>query len=104
MIDDGANVKAWDPVGIDNFKKSYPHGITYCYSIEETIKDADICFIFTEWDEVKNFDLYNYSKLMNNPIVIDGRNCYDLVSVKNAKVVYDSIGRETINSLEMSLL
>ncbi|WP_026567975.1 UDP-glucose dehydrogenase family protein [Bacillus sp. UNC41MFS5] len=104
MMDDGANVKAWDQVGVSNFKKLYPHGITYCYSIDETIKDADVCFICTEWDEVKNYNLENFSKLMRNPIVIDGRNCYDLVSVKNAKIIYDSIGRETINSLEMSLL
>ena len=104
MIDDGANVKAWDPVGIDNFKKLYPHEITYCYSIEDALKDADLCFIFTEWDEVKNYNLENFSKLMRNPIVVDGRNCYDLVSAKNAKIIYDSIGRKTINSLEMSLL
>ncbi|KZD58112.1 MULTISPECIES: UDP-glucose dehydrogenase family protein [Bacillus] len=101
MIEGGANIRAWDPVGIDNFKKLYP-GVTYCYSIEDTLKDADVCFIFTEWDDVKNFDLGNYSKLMRNPIVIDGRNCYDLMSVKNEKIIYDSIGRETINSLEMS--
>ena len=104
MMEDGANVKAWDPVGIDNFKKLYPQGITYCYSIEETLKDADLCFIFTEWDEVKNFNLENYSKLMKNPIILDGRNCYDLTCVKNEKIIYDSIGRETINNLEMSFL
>ncbi|HFJ9404497.1 UDP-glucose dehydrogenase family protein [Bacillus cereus group sp. MYBK69-1] len=102
MIEDGANIRAWDPVGIDRFKKLYPNGVTYCYSIEDTLKDADVCFIFTEWDDVKNFDLGNYSKLMRNPIVIDGRNCYDLMSVKNEKIIYDSIGRETVNSLEMS--
>ena len=104
MIDDGANVKAWDPVGKDNFKKLFPHGITYCFSIEDALKDADLCFIFTEWDEVKNYNLENFSKLMRNPIVVDGRNCYDLVNAKNAKIIYDSIGRKTINSLEMSLL
>jgi len=104
MIEDGANVKAWDPVGIDNFKRLHPHGITYCYSIEDTLRDADVCFIFTEWDEVKNFGLENYSKLMKNPIVIDGRNCYDLKSVQNAKIIYDSIGRETINNLEVALV
>lgn len=104
MIEDGANVKAWDPVGMDNFKKIHPETVTYCYSIEETLKEADICFIFTEWDEVKDFDLSKYSKLMKNPIIIDGRNCYDLASVKNANVIYDSIGRETVNNLEVSLI
>ncbi|MED5119467.1 UDP-glucose 6-dehydrogenase [Priestia megaterium] len=104
MLEDGANVKAWDPIGIDNFKKVHPEDVTYCYSIEETLKDADVCFIFTEWDQVKHFDLANYSKLMKNPIVIDGRNCYDLENVKDAVMVYDSIGRETINNLEVSLI
>ncbi|MEM4998245.1 UDP-glucose dehydrogenase family protein [Priestia megaterium] len=104
MLEDGANVKAWDPIGIDNFKKVHPEDVTYCYSIEETLKDADVCFIFTEWDQVKHFDLSNYSKLMKNPIVIDGRNCYDLESVKDAAMVYDSIGRETIHNLEVSLI
>lgn len=104
MLEDGANVKAWDPIGIDNFKKVHPEDVTYCYSIEETLKDADVCFIFTEWDQVKHFDLKNYSKLMKNPIVIDGRNCYDLESVKDAAMVYDSIGRETIHNLEVSLI
>ncbi|MFJ5759263.1 UDP-glucose dehydrogenase family protein [Neobacillus sp. NPDC093182] len=104
MLEDGANVRAWDPVGIENFKKIHPIGIDYCYSIEETLKDADICFIFTEWDEVKELDLSKYRELMRNPVVLDGRNCYDLVSAKKANITYDSIGREAINSLEASLV
>ncbi|PGT72620.1 UDP-glucose dehydrogenase family protein [Priestia megaterium] len=104
MLEDGAKVKAWDPIGIDNFKKVHPEDVTYCYSIEETLKDADVCFIFTEWDQVKHFDLANYSKLMKSPIVIDGRNCYDLESVKKTNMIYDSIGRETIHNLEVSLI
>lgn len=104
MLENGANVKAWDPVGIENFKKLYSEGITYCYSIEETLKDADVCFIFTEWDQVKHLDISNFGKLMKTPIVIDGRNCYDLASAKKANMIYDSIGRETVNSLEPVLI
>ncbi|MEA3573925.1 UDP-glucose dehydrogenase family protein [Peribacillus frigoritolerans] len=104
MIEDGANVKAWDPVGIENFKKKYPDEITYCNTIEDTIKDTDICFIFTEWDQVKSFDLSKYSKLMKTPIVLDGRNCYDLPSARKANIIYDSVGRETISSFKFSLV
>ncbi|MEO2075937.1 MAG: UDP-glucose/GDP-mannose dehydrogenase family protein [Bacillus sp. (in: firmicutes)] len=104
MLEDGANVKAWDPVGIDNFSKLQLGSINYYSTIEETLKNADVCFIFTEWEEIKNFDLSYYSKLMKTPIILDGRNCYDLTSAQNAKVIYDSIGRETINSLEMALI
>ncbi|QYF84827.1 UDP-glucose/GDP-mannose dehydrogenase family protein [Brevibacterium sp. PAMC21349] len=104
MIEDGANVKAWDPVGVENFKKKYPDEITYCNTIEGTIMDADVCFIFTEWDEVKSFDLSKYTKLMKTPIVLDGRNCYDLTSARKANIIYDSVGRETISSFEVSLV
>lgn len=48
MLEDGATVKAWDPVGMNNLQKRYPDEINYCYSIEETLKDADVYFIFTE--------------------------------------------------------
>ena len=36
---------------------------------------------------------------MNEPIVIDGRNCYSLEDLKEIKIVYDSIGRKTIKNL-----
>jgi UDPglucose 6-dehydrogenase len=97
MLEDGAHVKAWDPVGVKNFKKLHPDDVTYCDTIEETIKDADVCFIFTEWDEVKTFDLTKYAELMKTPIVLDGRNCYRLKDAARAKVIYDSVGRETVN-------
>lgn len=97
LLDDGAIIKAYDPIGEKNFKKFYPNEITYCTSMEETLKDADICFIFTEWDFVKNFEISKYEKLMRRPIVIDGRNCYNLDDIRNTKITYDSIGRETIN-------
>ncbi|WMX54273.1 UDP-glucose/GDP-mannose dehydrogenase family protein [Peribacillus sp. R9-11] len=104
MIEGGANIKAWDPAGVNNFKKIYPSEVIYCETIEETIEDADICFIFTEWDEVKNFDINNYSKLMKHPIILDGRNCYDVNHTKNANIVYDSIGRATIKNYEFAIV
>ena len=78
LLDDGAKVKAWDPVGVKNFKKHYPDEIEYCDTIEETITDADICFIFTEWEDVTQFDVNLYKKLMKKPIILDGRNCYSI--------------------------
>lgn len=98
LLEDGAHVKAWDPVGAENFKKLYPKKVDYCSSIEETLKDADICFIFTEWDEVKKFDIKKYEQLMRKPIVLDGRNCYSLDAFADTKIVYNSIGRKTVNS------
>jgi len=99
ILEDGADIYAYDPVGMSNFKRIYPNEITYCNTIEETLKDADICFIFTEWDYVKNMDMASFEKLMRKPIIIDGRNCFDLEEAKKHKIIYDSIGRESIKNL-----
>lgn len=96
MLEDGAKVKAWDPVGVENYKKFYPNEIQYCDTIENTIEDADICFIFTEWREVKEMDVLLYKALMRHPIVLDGRNCYKLDQFEGTGITYDSIGRATV--------
>ena len=100
MLDDGAHVKAWDPVGTENFKKRSLGDIKYCDTIEETLDGADLCFIFTEWPEVKNLDISLFSKKMRQAIIIDGRNCYALDRMEQQPVIYHSIGRRTIVNLE----
>ncbi len=95
LLDDGANIKAWDPVAVENYKKFYPNEINYCDTIEETLKDADI-FIFTEWQEVKDLPAETYRKLMKKAIILDGRNCYEPKKFEGTGVVYDSVGRSVV--------
>jgi len=104
LIDDGAEVIAYDPVGIDNFKKIYPTEITYVKTPEETLKDADIAFIFTEWNEIKSLDLSVYEELMNTPIILDGRNCYKINEIQGRKIDYYSIGRKSVLNLEKNVM
>ena len=96
MLDDGATVKAWDPVGVENYKKKYPDELQYCDTIEETLKDADIRFIFTEWQEVKDLKPEDFKRLMKKAIVLDGRNCYIPETFSGSGVVYNSIGRTIV--------
>lgn len=98
LLEDGAKVKAWDPVGVENFKKKFPDELQYCQTIEETLKDADICFIFTEWPQVKQLDISLYKELMRKAIVLDGRNCYNVKDFEGTGIVYDSIGRRCVSA------
>lgn len=100
IIDDGAEIRAWDPVGVENFKKRIPEGIDYYDTIEEALTGADICFIFTEWKEVKALPADVFEKLMKKPIVIDGRNCFPKGYFDGTHVIYDSIGRAVVNNME----
>ena len=95
LVEDGASIKAWDPVGIPNFRKRFgEQNIQYCSNIEEALDNADICFIFTEWEEVKNLDIHRFKARMKNPIVMDGRNCYEPAKMEQAGIIYESIGRQ----------
>ena len=98
LLEDGAHLRIWDPVGEENFKKRIPNkNIQYFDTIEEAITGADLCLIFTEWDEVVKFDVRKYEELMKTPIVLDGRNCYPLSTFAETKTTYCSIGRKTVN-------
>ena len=99
LLDQGAEVFAYDPVGADNFKKKYPEGkagkgsMKYAESIYEALEGANVCFIFTEWGEIKAVKPYEYKKLMKTPLVYDGRNIYGIDDMYEAGVEYYSIGR-----------
>lgn len=93
LIEAGAKVYAYDPVGIKNAKKIFGEKINYCTTIEETIKEAECCFIMTEWPEIINFELVKYTDLMKNKLILDGRNCYSTERMKKENIQYYSIGR-----------
>ena len=93
LLKQGANIYAYDPIGSENFKKKYPTKIHYVENPEDALNNADICFIFTEWDEIKKIKPETYKNIMKNPLVYDGRNIYDVEKMKKIGVEYYSIGR-----------
>ncbi|MEG1311856.1 MAG: UDP-glucose/GDP-mannose dehydrogenase family protein [Romboutsia sp.] len=93
LIERGANVVAYDPVGIENTKKIFKDDISYTTDIDEAVSDAQICLIMTEWKDIVNYDLSNYKEKMKRALIFDGRNCYKLEDMKKIGIEYYSIGR-----------
>jgi UDPglucose 6-dehydrogenase len=99
LLTQGADIYAYDPVGAENFKKIHPEGasgrgsIKYVENVEEALAGANVCFVFTEWGEIKAVQPETYKKLMRTPLVYDGRNIYGVKEMKEAGVEYHSIGR-----------
>lgn len=99
LLEKGADIFAFDPVGAENFKRVYPEGknlngtITYVGSPQEALEDANVAFLFTEWPEVKAVSPIEYTQLMQTPLVYDGRNVYVVEEMQKANVEYHSIGR-----------
>lgn len=95
----GANVLAYDPKGVERAKQLFPEGhvdkgtMTYVDTVEEAMEGANICFVFTEWPEIKAITPAEFKEKMHTPLVYDGRNLYDVNAMKDAGVEYYSIGR-----------
>ncbi|MDF2911714.1 MAG: UDP-glucose 6-dehydrogenase [Sporolactobacillus laevolacticus] len=89
----GADIIAYDPIAISNAKRQIKEAIEYTEALPTALRHADFTVIITDWPDVKNIKLSVYSELMNEPIVFDGRNCYDLDTIRQATIEYYSIGR-----------
>jgi len=106
LLEQGADIYAYDPVGNNNFKNKFPEkgtesegghskgSIKYVESVEEALQGANVCFIFTEWGEIKAVRPEEYKRLMRTPLVYDGRNIYGVDDMKESGVEYYSIGRK----------
>lgn len=99
LLENGADVYAYDPIASENFAKVYPEGgalkgsIHYVDTPEAALEDAALCFIFTEWDEIRAVAAEEFKRLMRIPLVYDGRNVFKVKEMKAAGVEYYSIGR-----------
>ncbi|MDE5717749.1 MAG: UDP-glucose/GDP-mannose dehydrogenase family protein [Lachnospiraceae bacterium] len=99
LLENGAQIVAYDPVAADNFRKVYPEGavdrgsIIYAGTPEEALADANICFVFTEWEQIRSLTPETFKEHMRIPLVYDGRNVFDVKGMKEAGIEYYSIGR-----------
>jgi UDPglucose 6-dehydrogenase len=94
LLNEGAKVKGYDPVAMDEAKHKLGDTIEYTKDMYEAAIDADALMLVTEWPE---FRIPNYkvlTKLMNQKIVFDGRNIYEPSEMQENGFIYFSIGRK----------
>ncbi|WP_066057052.1 UDP-glucose dehydrogenase family protein [Robertmurraya korlensis] len=96
LVGAGAHVRVFDPIASKHVKKRYRDLIHFSDTIENAITQADLVCIVTEWAEIKEFPLDNYNRMMREPLVIDGRNCYKLEEAERSDMTYISIGRRVV--------
>jgi UDPglucose 6-dehydrogenase len=97
LLKEGAVLKVHDPEGMENVKKVMGSKVKYCETPYDAAQDADAVFIATEWPEFRTPDFEKLSSILKNKVIFDGRNLYDLTSMKEMGYSYYSIGREVIN-------
>src|SRR6201991_514946 len=75
LLDHGARVRAYDPVGMEQAKHELPD-IFYCEDPYACAKDADALVIVTEWVQFRALDLARLKREMKSPVIVDLRNIY----------------------------
>ncbi len=95
LLDAGAMVKVYDPVAMKEAKHTLGETVTYAEDQYEALIDADCLLLVTEWPEFKvpNFNIVK--KLLNAPVIFDGRNIYEIEEMKRKGFDYFCIGIDT---------
>jgi UDPglucose 6-dehydrogenase len=90
---EGANVRVYDPVALDNAREMLGSA-TLSGSALEALDGADAVVLVTEWPEFAELDWVGEVKeRMAQAVVIDGRNVLDREALRAAGFTYEGVGR-----------
>jgi UDPglucose 6-dehydrogenase len=92
LQDLGANVRAYDPAGMEQAKPALP-ALDYCASAYAAAEGADAVVIVTEWEQFRALDLVRLKGIMAQPVIVDLRNIYRADEMKRAAFRYVAVGR-----------
>lgn len=88
----GANVVIHDPKALENVRRMYPHLETN-ESLFEAMDGAELVVLATEWREYREANPMKLAALVNNRLVIDGRNALDVGNWQDANWQVLALGR-----------
>ncbi len=93
LLKAGCRVTAYDPVAVPEAKRRIGDRIHYAKDIYEAVTDADVLMIVTEWKEFRLPSWLRIKQQMKMPLILDGRNIYNMHEIEEAGFTYHCIGR-----------
>jgi UDPglucose 6-dehydrogenase len=96
LLEAGARVRAFDPEAMGHVQAQYGDRIHFCDSMYEALESADCLAIMTEWGEFRTPDFERMATLLQEKVVFDGRNVYDIEHMRELGFHYISIGRPKV--------
>lgn len=88
----GAKVKAYDPIISQTGMRHGLSGVIVETDPERLADSCDALVIVTDWEQFRKLDYVKMAKLMNNPVMIDGRNFLEREKLLSAGFRYLGIG------------
>lgn len=97
LLEKGIKLQVFDPEAMPNIEKRFGDKIDYAKSMYAALKGADALLICTEWSIFRTPDYNRLKKLLNAPVIFDGRNLYNITDMEAEGFTYVSIGRKAVN-------
>ncbi|MFM2040358.1 MAG: hypothetical protein RLZZ493_947 [Bacteroidota bacterium] len=97
LLEKGATVSAYDPEAMNNVNQLLGDKISYADNEYAALENADALLICTEWGVFRNPDFEKMASLMNDKVIFDGRNLFEVNEMNEKGFYYQSIGRQTIS-------
>jgi len=102
LLKAGANVVAYDPIAMKEADRILQGKITLANDQYEACIDADALVVVTEWPEFRMPNFKVLEKLLNEKVIFDGRNIYDIQELSEFGFDYYSIGRKEVITEKIS--
>lgn len=95
LLERGATVSAFDPVAMSEAKHIFADksGVTFVDIPHDAAVNADALVILTEWKAFRSPDFVQLKSALNQPLIFDGRNIYDPITLSEHGFEYYGIGR-----------
>ena len=93
LAEEGASIRAFDPVGMEQARPLLPEGITFCQDAYEAVEGADALVVVTEWNEFRALSPARLREAMRGRVVIDLRNVFDPAAMIQVGFAYQGVGR-----------
>ncbi len=94
LLADGATIRVFDPIAMDECKRRIGDTVTYCKNMYDAADGADVFALMTEWRQFRLPSWNVIQKVMNGNVVVDGRNIYDRQELEEMGFVYTRIGEQ----------
>ena len=92
LLNDGATIRVFDPVAMDECKRRIGDAVTYCKNIYDAADGADVFALMTEWRQFRMPAWNVIKKVMRGAAIVDGRNIYDRQELEEQGFSYTRIG------------
>ena len=93
LAEAGAKLRVFDPEGMAQARPVLPDGIAYCSDAADASKGADALVVITEWNEFRSIAPGKLRAAMRGRVIVDLRNIFDPVAMRQAGFDYHAIGR-----------